>query len=118
MYKKGDGASASNADLKKVGVNMNLFEFFTKLHNDSTKSWIETTATFTGRRNKAMSRTKIGYRELDYYEYEITYYAGDKKKRGFYSFYPLPDPEIEEIEGESMKIKYNKKKPYIFVAAE
>ena len=59
---------------------MDLFELFLKLHNNSTKTWIETTATFTGRRNKAVSRTKVGYRELDYYEYEITYFADDKKK--------------------------------------
>ena len=97
---------------------MNLFELFLKSHNNSTKSWIETTATFTGRRNKAVSRTKVGYRELDYYEYEITYFADDKKKRGYYSFYPLPDPEIEEIKGETMRIKFNKNKPYLFEAVE
>lgn len=97
---------------------MNLFEFFVKLHNGSTKSWIETTATFTGKRNKAANRTKVGYREEDYYEYEITYFVGDRKKSGYYSFYPLPDPEIEEIEGETMRIKYNKRKPYLFEAIE
>ena len=97
---------------------MNLFEFFSKIRNNRTKSWIETTATFTGKRNKAAGRTKIGYSELDYYEYEITYLAGDKEKHGYYSFYPLPDPEIEEIKGETIKIKYNKKKPYIFEAVE
>ena len=97
---------------------MNLFELFLKFHNNSTKSWIETTATFTGRRNKAASRTKTGYRELDYYEYEIKYFAGDKEKRGYYSFYPLPDPEIEEIEGKTLKIKYNSKKPFMFEAVQ
>ena len=97
---------------------MNLLEFFSKLHSNRTKSWIETTATFTGRRNKAASRTKVGYCELDYYEYEITYFAGDKERRGYYSFYPLPDPEIAEIKGQTMRIKYNEKKPYIFENAE
>ena len=93
---------------------MNLFEFFLKLHNRDTKTWVETTATFTGKRNKASGRTKVGYCDLDYYEYEITYVVGDTEKRGYYSFYPLPDPETEEIEGETMRIKYDKKKPYIF----
>ena len=97
---------------------MNMFEFFLKLRNDSTKSWIETTATFTGKRNKAAGRTKVGYCELDYYEYEITYFVGDTKKSGYYSFYPLPDPEIEDIKGKTVRIKYNKKKPYIFESAE
>lgn len=93
---------------------MNLFELCLKLNSGAGRAWIETTATFTGKRNKAASRTKVGYRELDYYEYEITYYAGDKKKSGYYSFYPLPDPAIEEIKGKTMKIKYDKRKPYIF----
>ena len=93
---------------------MNLFEFFVKLNNSGTKSWIETTATFTGRRNKAASRTKVGYGELDYYEYEITYLVGDKERRGYYSFYPLQDPPAEKIQGKTMKIKYNKRKPYLF----
>ena len=31
---------------------------------------------------------------------------------------PLPDPKIEEIEGETVKIKYNKKKPYLFKVSE
>lgn len=93
---------------------MNLFEFCLELNSNRTKSWIETTATFTGKRNKAASRTKVGYVECDYYEYEITYSVGDKKRRGFYTFYPLPDPEIEEIKGRTMRIKYNEKKPYLF----
>ena len=93
---------------------MNLFEFCLKLNSLGKTTWVETTATFTGKRNKAASRTKVGYRELDYYEYEITYSVGDEKRRGFYSFYPLQDPSIEEIEGKTMKIKYNKRKPYLF----
>ena len=95
---------------------MNLLEFFLKLQRNRTKSWIETTATFTGKRNKAATRTKVGYRECSYYEYEITYFVGDKKRRGYYSFYPLSDPEPERIEGKTMKIKYNKWKPYLFEA--
>lgn len=97
---------------------MNLFEFFLKLRSKGTDSWVETTAAFTGRRNKAAHRTKAGCRELDYYEYEIIYFVGDKEKRGFYSFYPLPDPEAEAVKGKTIRIKYNKKKPYIFEAAE
>lgn len=97
---------------------MNLFKLFLKLHSNNTKSWIETTATFTGKRNKAAGRTKVGYCERDYYEYEITYFVGDKKRRGYYSFYPLPDPKPEAIEGKTMRIKYNKRKPYIFEAAK
>lgn len=97
---------------------MNLLELFLKLRTDRTKSWIETTATFTGRRNKAAARTKTGYHELDHYEYELTYWVDDKEESGFYSFYPLPDPDVEEIKGKTMRIKYNRKKPFMFEAAE
>lgn len=103
-------------DAKFNGVNeMNLFEFFVKLnYKVRTKSWIETTATFTGKRNKAAAITKVGYRELDYYEYEIIYDVSGKKKSGWYKFYPLPDPEVNDIQGKSIRIKYNRRKPYIF----
>ena len=97
---------------------MSLFGFFVNLRNKSTESWIETTATFTGKRNKVASKTKVGFRELDYYEYEITYNDGEKLRRGFYMFYPVIDPDSEEIKGETIRIKYNKKKPYHFVSAE
>lgn len=93
---------------------MNLFEAFLKMRESKTKSWKETTATFTGKRNKACGRTKTGYCELDYYEYEISYSTDDELKTGFYKFYPLPDPEPEDIKGKTLRIKYNEKKPYIF----
>lgn len=93
---------------------MNLLEAFLKLRKNNTKSWVETTATFTGKREKATEKTKVGYKELDYYEYEISYSAGDKQRYGYYSFYPLPDPETEEIKGKTIRIKYNEKKPYRF----
>jgi len=97
---------------------MSLFEVIAKYREMKTESWIETTATFTGNRNKAASGTKLGYRECDYYEYEITYNDGNKLRRGFYTFYPLPDPSVEDIKGTTIRIKYNSKKPYQFVSAE
>lgn len=95
---------------------MSLFGFFVDLQNNRRKSWIETTATFTGNRNKFSTKTKVGFKELDYYEYEITYNDGKKIRRGFYTFYPVKDPNPDEIKGKTIKIKYNKKKPYQFVA--
>lgn len=96
---------------------MNIFKAFADIRNSKTELWVETTATFTGNRNKAFGRTKTGYYELDYYEYEITYSADDKLRKGFYKFYPLPDPEPEEIKDKTMRIKYNPKKPYMFEPA-
>lgn len=98
---------------------MNLFEILVNLnHRKSNESWVETTAVFTGKRNKAAARTKGGYRELDYFEYEIVYDAGGKGQRRWYTFYPLPDPETDEIKDTSIRIKYNPHKPYIFEATE
>lgn len=94
---------------------MNLFEIFSSLnHKSRISSWIETTATFTGDRNRAAARTKTGFREKEYFEYAITYDVSGKTQTGYYSFYPLPDPEIDEIKGKTIKIKYNKRKPYLF----
>lgn len=95
---------------------MNFFELMVNLnHRDKTLSYVETTATFTGKRNIAGRMTKTGtVHEMDYYEYEIEYEAKGKLRRGFYSFYPLPDPEPDEIKGKTIGIRYNKRKPYLF----
>ena len=97
---------------------MTLFEFLVNLNSRNkqkkTSDWIETSAVFTGRRNQAATKTRGGYILLDYYEYEISYYTGDKKQRAWYTFHPLPDPEVTDIEGQTIRIKYNKRKPYMF----
>lgn len=98
---------------------MNLFEILVNLnHKNRTKSWVETSAVFTGKRNRAANASKVGYKDVDYYEYEIIYNVCGKEQRGWYTFYPLPDPDIEEIKDSSIKIKYNKRKPYIFEVDE
>ena len=94
---------------------MNLFEFFVNLnHRKHDKGWCETKAVFTGNREKAALRGKAGYKIADYYSYEIKYIANGEERRGFYAFYPLPDPDVEEIKDTEMRIRYKKKKPYIF----
>lgn len=95
---------------------MNLLELFVNYNQRSKeKVGIETVATFTGKRNIASKLSKLKMiKELDYYEYEIEYVANGEKRKGYYTFAPLPDPEPEEIIGTTIKIRYNKKKPYIF----
>ncbi len=98
---------------------MSLFSFFTKLnHTKNSDSWIPATATFTGKRNKAAIRSKTGYLGQEYYEYEITYYTDDKLQRAWHTFFPLPDPEIEDIKDTTMKIRYNSAKPYLYEVDE
>lgn len=95
---------------------MNLFELFVN-HNQRAKekAGIVTTATFTGKRNIAGTLTRMKtLRKLDYYEYEIEYFANGEKRKGYFTFSPLPDPEPEEVMGTTIQIRYNKKKPYIF----
>ena len=100
-------------------VQKMIFEFFVYMHQkNEKKGWIETTATFTGKYEKAATRTKFGYRQENYNSYEIVYSANDKEQRGWYTFYPLPDPEAEEITGTRMRIQYKKNKPYIFKSLE
>lgn len=95
---------------------MNLFELFVNYNQIlKEKTYVETIATFTGKRNIAGKLTRLeNIKPLDYYEYEIEYVADGKKRKGYYVFFPLPDPEPEEIMGTTINIRYNKKKPYIF----
>jgi hypothetical protein len=36
---------------------------------------------------------------------------------GWYSFHPLPDPDPEKLEGDRIRIRYKKRKPFIFEKA-
>lgn len=77
---------------------MNLFQLcFNMTHIGSSRNWVESTATFTGK-----------------YEFEIEYFTADGKQRGWHQFYPIKDPAPEEITGMQMRIEYNKRKPYLF----
>ena len=98
---------------------MNLFEFFSKLHQKKhIKGWCETTAVFTGRFEQAALRGKAGYKIADYNTYELRYQAEGKEQRGWYSFYPLPDPDASAIKDTTIRIRYNEKKPFVFEAAD
>lgn len=98
---------------------MNLFEFCTKLnHKKKEKGWVEVTATFTGKRNVRELRTKAGYIAKDFHEYEIEYPVNGEKMTGWHVFYPAPEPEADEIKGETIRIKYHEKKPWRFETVE
>lgn len=93
---------------------MNLFELFSNFHhNTNNEAWVETTARFTGRTNKTAKRTKAGYFEEKHNEYEVVYEAEGKLRTAWYTFYPVPDPDVEEIKDTSITIMYKKRKPYI-----
>ncbi len=98
---------------------MNLLDFFVNLtHHQSRENWEETTAVFTGKFEQAVTFTKYGTKQQSYYRYEIVYIAGDKECRSWYSFYPVPDPDARTLEGSPMRIRYNKRKPYLFEQVE
>lgn len=93
---------------------MTLFEHIFQLtHYRNPHLWGETTAVFTGKSEMAVVRT----RRLNYKAYEIVYYADGRKLSGWYSFHPLEDPEEESLRGMEIKIRYKKRKPYIFERA-
>ena len=97
---------------------MNLFECISALaHYRIPECWTETTAVFTGKSEMAVIRTRYGPRRANYRAYEIYYYADGKRRSGWYSFHPLPDPEADELRGMNIRIRYKKKKPYIFERA-
>ena len=101
---------------------MNLFEFFSKItHPYKRRGWVETTAHFTGETRKP-ERFRGGYYPKaissknpgDFLEYGIRYYVEDKERINWYIFYPGPDPDPQEIKDTPMKIRYMKKRPWIF----
>ena len=94
---------------------MNLFKLiFRVTHYRNPTMWIETDGVFTGKSEAAIIRTRLGPRKADYTAYEIVYDAAGKRLRGWYSFHPLPDPDPEELKGNKIRIRYRKRKPYIF----
>ena len=98
---------------------MNIFEFFSKLtHPSSKRGWIETQAVFTGRFEKAAKGKAGRYIEADYNEYQIKYLSSEKERYQWYIFYPLNDPDPEDIKGQELRIRYNKRKPWLFEAVE
>ena len=98
---------------------MNLFEILSNFTHKTNRSlWIETTAKFTGKINKAAKRTKSGYVEYEHNEYEIVYEVEGKQRRAWYTFYPVPDPDVEEVKDTGIRIMYNRRKPYIVKGAD
>ena len=94
---------------------MNLFEaIFRITHHRSPHTWAETVATFTGKSEAATVRTRLGPIKADYNAFEIVYDVNGQRKHGWYSFHPLPDPDKEELKGSTMRIRFMKRKPYIF----
>ena len=101
---------------------MNLYELFSKLTFPSKRiGWIETTAYFTGD-VRIPHRGRGGYypkminvtSDAAFHEYGIRYFVDDKEKIGWYLFYPGPDPDPEDIKGTTMRIRYMKRRPWIF----
>jgi len=94
---------------------MNFFSMLVNWNSSvKRKKWIETSGTFTGKKERAATRTKIGFKEQDYFEYELRFYVDDMEKCVWYSFYPLPDPDEELLAGMEVRIRYNRRKPYLF----
>lgn len=94
---------------------MNIYEFFTKLtHFRNKNEWVEATGTFTGKTKNDFRYGKYGSKRNDFNSYELIYYTNDKECHSWYSFYPLPGPDAEELTGTTMRIRYKKSRPWIF----
>ena len=102
-----------------MDINMNFFEMIFKLtHKRSSLIWDETDATFTGKVEKALLHSKSGFYEASYNAFQIRYYAGDKLIYASYPFYPLPDPDPDELRGKKLRIRYKKLRPHVFEAVQ
>ena len=107
---------------------MTIFEFFVGLtHPRKRLGWEETTAYFTGEYRtleggRVPRKARRGYYSLmnvaapasELHEYVIKYYAEDEERKGWYLFYPAPDPAPEDIKGMQIRIRYKKSRPWIF----
>ncbi|MCI5958266.1 MAG: hypothetical protein PUD03_05245 [Lachnospiraceae bacterium] len=94
---------------------MNLLEIMSNFSNHiKMRGWEETTAAFTGKRFLKLSKTgKYHFAQsVSFYQYEITYIANGKMQSAWHTFYPVADPETEDIQGETMQICYNKRRPW------
>jgi hypothetical protein len=107
--------SITNTKKRGQGI-MNFFVNLT--HHKNSSKWVETTATFTGKFEQAVAYTKYGTKPKNYNRYEIIYMTGDEQRHSWYSFYPVPDPDAESIKGMTMRIRYNKRKPFLFEQTE
>ena len=93
---------------------LNLFDFFFDLtHRKKEEEWVETVGTFNGNVQKAVDYERYGTKRVDYNTYELEYYAGDKKRKGWYTFHPLPEPDPEALKGTTIRMRYMKKRPFI-----
>ena len=100
---------------------MSFFELFVKLTHPAKRiGWEETTAYFTGDR-RIPHRGRGGKYPVmnipsvkEIHEYGIRYYAGDREINGWYIFYPSPEPAPEDIRGQSIRIRYKRRRPWIF----
>ncbi len=106
-----------------VGIVVYFIMYQKRLHSDddgstkSKKGWIKTVGTYTGKSRHVNAYSRVEAKSRDYLEYEIKYFAENKAYSGWYSFYPVPDPDFWE-EGISVSLQYLEKKPWRFEIIE
>jgi hypothetical protein len=98
---------------------MNLFEIFSNITHPAKKNgWIETVAFFTGKYEKAAFGRHGCYGSAGYNEYQVRYYTAEGERMGWYAFFPVPDPDPEDIIYTSIRIRYKERKPWVFEVIE
>ena len=93
---------------------MDIFDHIMNLSNPKERpGWVNTTGTYTGNVRKGLTGRAGNYGHNNINEYEYRYYAEDEERFGYQRWYPLPDPDPEELKGQTVNVRYNKKKPYM-----
>lgn len=93
---------------------MNLLELCLKITQKKNRNtWVETQAHFTGETEECVERSSR-YGSIERYKrYKYVYYVDDVQKHGWHTFFPLEDLDEDEVKDTWVRIRYNRKKPYL-----
>ena len=93
--------------------DMDFFELIQRLaHPKKKPGYLEATAYFTGDVRKAAAGVRAHFNPQDYNEYMIRFYTDEGEQTAWYAFYPLEDPAPEDVKGMTIRIRYQKNRPW------
>lgn len=103
-----------------IGMIVKYIKFQKMMHSDEEtetpekKNYIKTEGHFTGKVEENPTKIVRGRAvKAGYKEYEVSFIVDGEMYNGWYHFHPAPDP-MEIPEGHSVKVSYQKGKPWNF----
>lgn len=93
--------------------DMDIFDIIFRLaHPKNRPGYAEATAYFTGDVRRATAGVRAHFKPRDYNEYMVRFFTDDGEKTAWCAFYPLEDPAPESVKGQSIRIRYQKSRPW------